>query len=279
MRILVTGGSGYTGGRLVALARAAGHDVTGTCSGRSWRPDQVTVSTRVEGLVPLDVRDRSAVDLLLDELRPDAVVHTSYIQSDWAVTALGAAHVAAAAARTGARLVQVSSDAIFKGRPAPYTEADLPEPVYPYGAAKAAAETAVLAVHPDAAVARTSLIIGDDGSKQHQLALDMAAGRVDGVLFTDHIRCPVAVDDLAAALLELAEGDFRGILNVAGPEAISRHELGVRIAAKHGIPAERVPGGSALERGFVSPAEVRLDTTLARSVLHTRLRGVTEILA
>lgn len=268
MRLLVTGGSGYTGGRLLHLARKAGHDVTGTSH-----------STSMEGLVPLDVRDRAAVDLLLDELRPDAVVHTSYVQSDWAVTALGAAHVAAAAARCGARLVHVSSDAIFKGRPAPYTEADLPEPVYPYGAAKAAAETAVLAVHPDAAVARTSLIIGDDDSKQHQLALDMSAGRVDGVLFTDHIRCPVAVDDLAAALLELAEGDFRGILNVAGPEPISRHELGVRVAAKHGVPADRVPGGSALERGVVSPAEVRLDTTLARSVLRTRLRGVTEILA
>ncbi|GAA2402209.1 dTDP-4-dehydrorhamnose reductase [Catellatospora methionotrophica] len=268
MRLLVTGGSGYTGGRLVGLARAAGHDVTGTSH-----------STRVEGLVPLDVRDRAAVDRLLDELRPDTVVHTSYAQSDWAVTALGAAWVAAAAARTGARLVHVSSDAVFTGRPAPYTEADLPEPVYPYGAAKAAAETAVLAVHPDAAVVRTSLIIGDDNAKQHQLALDMAAGRVDGVLFTDHIRHPVAVDDLAAALLELAEGDHRGVIHVAGPEAITRHALGVLIASRHGIPADRVASGSAIDRGIISPAEVRLDTTLAESVLRTRLRGATEILA
>lgn len=268
MRLLVTGGSGYTGGRLVALARAAGHDVTGTSH-----------SARAEGLVPLDVRDRAAVDLLLAELRPDAVVSTAYVQSDWTVTALGAAYVAAAAARTGARLVHVSSDAIFKGRPAPYTEDDLPEPVYPYGAAKAAAETAVLAVHPDAAIARTSLIIGDDGSKQHQLALDLAAGRADGVLFTDHVRQPIAVDDLAAALLELAEGDFRGVLNVAGPEALSRHELGVRVAARHGIPADRVPGGSAIERGIISPTEVRLDVSLAAEVLKTRLRSVTEVLS
>lgn len=268
MRILVTGGSGYTGGRLVALARAAGHDVTGTSH-----------SARAEGLVPLDVRDRSAVDRLLDEMRPDAVVHTCYVQSDWAVTASGAAYVAAAAARVGARLVHVSSDAIFKGRPAPYTEADLPEPVYPYGAAKAAAEAAVTAVHHDAAIARTSLIVGDDASKQHQLTLDLATGRAQGILFTDHIRHPVAVDDLAAALLELAEGDFRGVLNVAGPEGVSRHELGVRIAAKHGIPAARVPAGSAIERGVISPTEVRLDTTLAGTVLKTRLRGITEILA
>jgi dTDP-4-dehydrorhamnose reductase len=266
MRLLITGGSGYTGGRLIRLARAAGHDVVGT--GHTSTGD---------GLVPLDVRDRSAVQALMDRVRPYAVVHTAYSQSDWAVTADGAAHVAVASTRIGARLVHVSSDAIFAGRSQPYTEKDLPEPVYRYGAAKAAAETTVAAVHPDAVIARTSLIIGDEGSKQHQLALDLAHGRQNGVLFTDHVRHPIAVDDLAAALLELVTHDLRGVLHVAGPEAITRHELGVRIAARHGIAADRVPGGSALERGIISPTELRMDTTLAQRVLTTRLRRVSEI--
>jgi dTDP-4-dehydrorhamnose reductase len=47
--------------------------------------------------------------------RPDAVINAAYRQSDWATTADGAAHVALAAAAAGARLVHVSSDAVFSG--------------------------------------------------------------------------------------------------------------------------------------------------------------------
>ncbi|MFF6914401.1 sugar nucleotide-binding protein [Streptomyces sp. NPDC012466] len=65
------------------------------------------------------------------------------------------------AARQGVRLVHVSSDAVFSGARVHYAESCLPDPITPYGAAKAAAETGILAVHPEAVVARTSLIIGD----------------------------------------------------------------------------------------------------------------------
>ena len=57
---------------------------------------------------------------------------------------------------------------------------------------------------------RTSLIIGDDRSKQIGLALDLVTGRRPGALFTDEIRCPIAVQDLAAAVLELADSGLRG---------------------------------------------------------------------
>jgi dTDP-4-dehydrorhamnose reductase len=40
--------------------------------------------------------------------------------------------------------------------------------VTPYGAAKAAAETAVKCVIPDAVIARTSLIVGDGDSKHEK---------------------------------------------------------------------------------------------------------------
>ena len=119
MRLLVTGGrTGYLGRHVVAAA--AGHDVVAV------------------GSVDCDVRDRVAVDALLDAHRPDAVVHTAYVQSDREVTANGAAHVAQAAARVGARFVLVSSDVVFGGRPVPYDESVPPDPVSAYGAAKVA---------------------------------------------------------------------------------------------------------------------------------------------
>jgi dTDP-4-dehydrorhamnose reductase len=81
--------------------------------------------------------------------------------------------------------VHISSDAVHAGRPTPYPDDAVPGPVTAYGAAKAAAETAVAAIDPSAIMIRTSLIIGDDRSKQVRLALDLINGTVPGALFTD----------------------------------------------------------------------------------------------
>lgn len=81
------------------------------------------------------------------------MVATPYRYDDWTVTADGAAHVALAAAEVGARLVHLSSDALHGGRPTPYADDDPPSPVNAYGAAKAAAETAVRAIDPGAYLA------------------------------------------------------------------------------------------------------------------------------
>ncbi|MFD8413993.1 sugar nucleotide-binding protein [Streptomyces sp. NPDC059650] len=90
------------------------------------------------------------------------------------------------------------SDAVFSGTGHDrYDESSLPDPLTPYGAAKAASETAVRLLCPDAVVARTSLITGHSRSEHEQLVHALAAGTRQGALFTDDIRCPVHVNDLA----------------------------------------------------------------------------------
>lgn len=266
MRILITGATGSLGRRLVERAAAAGHEVTGTRLAAAGDHERV------------DIRDRDAVLAAVRRIRPDAIVHTAAgrDRDDWAATADGAAHVAVAAAAHGIRLVHVSSDAIFSGHDIRYGEDAHPDPIYPYGAAKAAAETAVRAIAPDAAVARTSLILGDGRGYHERLTHDLISGRVPGALFTDDVRTPVHVDDLAGALLELAAGDYRGVLNVSGADAVSRYDLGVLVARRDGldparIAAARSPGGR--------PRDVRLVIDRARTVLVTRLRGATEFLS
>ena len=49
----------------------------------------------------------------------------------------------------------------------------------------------------------------------------LAAG-APGVLYTDEVRCPVDVADLAAALLELAAAPLAGTCHVAGADAVSK---------------------------------------------------------
>jgi len=220
----------------------------------------------------VDVRDRAAVGALMAEVRPTAVIHTAYRVGDWATTAGGAANVALAAAAQRARLVHLSSDAVFAGRPEPYTEDDPPSPVHAYGASKAAAETAVAAVAPGAAIVRTSLIVGPGSPHERP-------GAGAGVFFTDEIRCPVHVGDLAAAVLELAVGDHAGVLHVAGPTAVDRYRLAVLVARHHGRDATRVPAGTIAASGLVRPGEVRLDSSRAAGLLVVRVRGVDEIYA
>ena len=105
---------------------------------------------------------------------PDAIINAAYRQADWATTADGGMHVAAAAAAVGARLVHVSSDAVFSGLAGRYDETCSPDPATPYGAAKAAAETAVKGLDPAAVIARTSLIIGNGDSPHEALVRSLA---------------------------------------------------------------------------------------------------------
>lgn len=177
--------------------------------------------------------------------------------------------------------MHVSSDAVFSGRATPFTEVDPPSPVYPYGAAKAAAELAVAELMPTAAIARTSLVnsdcAGSELSVRERFILDLVTGRVPGVLFTDDVRCPIAVTDLAAALVELATTDHVGIVHVAGPDAVSFHQLGVLVARRHGHDPARVPASTIAESGHSRPGHVRLDSSLAGQILTTRLRGIQEL--
>src|SRR6476469_7608228 len=73
----------------------------------------------IEGRATADVRDAGALDALLDATRPDAVIHTAYVQvgpDARGVNVQGSATVAQAARARGLRLVHVSTDVVFDGK-------------------------------------------------------------------------------------------------------------------------------------------------------------------
>lgn len=133
-------------------------------------------------------------------------------------------------------------------------------------------------MHPKGAVARTSLITGHGRSEHEKAVHELADGRRDGVLFTDDIRCPVHVADLAAALLELAGADATGMHHLAGPDAVSRHELGILIAERDGLDAARLPTGLRAESTLPGALDVRLDSRATQRDLRTTLRGARQFL-
>jgi dTDP-4-dehydrorhamnose reductase len=244
--LLVTGASGYLGRELLR------------------RTDAVGTASR-----DVDVREQPAVAALLERLRPGAVIHTAYRGDDRATTLDGAVHVSAAAATVGARLVHVSTDVVFDGEKGePYVEEDEPAPLTDYGRDKADAERGVLEAHPAALVVRTSLIYGGaEPGPQERLAADP-----DASFFTDEVRCPIQVGDLAEALIELTRSELRGVLHVAGADRLSRREFAELLA---GHP---VRGASSSDSGLVRPLDCSLAIDRACAVLRTRLRGAREVL-
>ncbi len=271
-RLFITGASGTLGRNLARIAQQEGWDVFGTYH---TAPPPLSGQWR-----KLDVGNRDAVMALVRLTQPTAIVHTAYMYRGaamWATNADGAAYVAQAAREVGARLVHISSDAVFDGTSNPYTETARPNPITPYGAAKAAAETAVGAIAPRAAIVRTSLIISREPlDPQTRLMLDLVSGARSGHLFTDQYRCPIGADDLAGAILELAANDFVGVINMAGAEALTRYELGCLIARAYQLDATKLAGATVIAYPAPVVADVQLDSSLARSLLKTPLRGIRE---
>jgi dTDP-4-dehydrorhamnose reductase len=104
-----------------------------------------------------------------------------------------------------------------------------------------------------------------------QRALDPAM-----TFYDDEIRCPVAVSDLAAATLELgARDEVSGPLHVAGTDAVSRLEFARLVVARNGGDPSAVRGAP---RPPGRPGDCALDSSRARALLRTRLRGVRDVL-
>lgn len=277
-RLLITGGAGYLGAELARQALAGGWDVAATFF--STHPPLAPVMWR-----QLDIRDAAATEQAIAELRPDVVIHTAYRQSGpdlWATTAGGTANVARAARVAGSHMVHLSSDALFDGELPPgqrYTAADAPSPITPYGEAKAAAERSVEEIMPGALVVRTSLIYGGAQPGPHeQLVFDALAGRADVAFFTDELRCPVAVADLAAGLLELVAAGQRGRVHLAGPATLSRYDFARAIAAAHGHDPGALRSASSAASSTRRPRNCALDSKPAYALLHTRIHDIATVL-
>lgn len=248
----MTGGSGFLGARVLTAAARAGFDAVGT--------------THTAPGLRLDLADPASVAEVVDAVRPDAVVHTAYVQhgpTRDAVIAGGTAALAAACAGHGARLVHVSTDLVFSGTLGrPYRESDTPDPTDGYGAAKRRAELAAAAQCPDSLAVRTSLLLGGPSSPGK---IETAVADPASTFWTDVWRSPTSADDLAAALVELVESDLTGVLHVCGPDEVSRAEL-AEVVAGRAVRTGPAPAGV--------PRDNRMDCAQAATVLRTPIRGL-----
>jgi dTDP-4-dehydrorhamnose reductase len=278
-RILVFGGGGFVGGNLCTLALRDGWEVhvadaalRDSLPGATWHR--------------IDITDRAAVDALVGEVKPTSAIDLAAVadidraererELARAVNVEAARSIAAAARAAGASCVYFSSDAVFAGTAERYVEEDAPAPVNWYGRTKADGERAVREVHPGAAIARISLVLGFPVTVGNSfiagLERKLAAGTVVPCPI-DEIRTPIDVQTLAAAVLELCRMRFEGVLHLGSTDSVDRFTLTRRAAGLMGFdealvvaqkPGPAVPDGSPVparaarhRRGVISVNKAR----------------------
>lgn len=247
--LFVTGGNGFLGRHVLRGPEADRWEVV------------------APGSRGLDLRRRSTVVQTIRDWAPTAIIHTAYRMNDRPSTVDATRNVAEAAVASGARLVHMSTDMVFAGGMSRFTELDRPNPISEYGRQKVDAELIVSTMCPDSVTVRTSLLIGRSTLSPHEVAVrDAIEGRNQIAFFDDEIRCPVLVDDLAAALIELARRpEISGVLHLAGPQEMSRAQLARAIARRHGWDVSRLRYSTLAESGLDRPARLVLDSSVARS--------------
>ena len=210
MKVLITGANGQLGTDLQRVCADAGDEIVAT--------DIVG-----DGVVPLDITDRAAVEAAVVGQGLDVVYSVgAYTAVDncesdpdlaFRVNALAPRWLADAARRAGAHVVHVSTDYVFDGdKPEPYHEFDVPAPASVYGASKAAGEREVLTHHPGAAIARTAWVMGEHGNNMLKTVLSLR-DRPELAFVDDQRGCPTFTADLAVALRDLAASRAPGVFH------------------------------------------------------------------
>lgn len=260
MRVLVTGAGGQLGTDLVEACTRAG--------------DEVFAVDRAQ----LDVADRSAVLGAITSLRPDAVINCAAwtavdaCESDpaRALAANGVAvrWLAEACARTGAHLVQVSTDYVFDGRlDRPYHEADAPNPQSAYGASKLAGEREALALGTSAAVVRTSWVCGRHGANMVKTVMRLAAERPSLQFVDDQIGHPTFTHDLAPTLRRIALDRLSGVVHATNQGAVSWFEFAQAVVSAMGKDPAMVSPITTLQLVPARPAPRPANSVLDNAVL------------
>jgi dTDP-4-dehydrorhamnose reductase len=267
--ILVTGASGDLGRVLCIQAAALGYQVVGAYLTRPERLAALPIKA-----VEVDLEDRDAVQKTFDECQPDIVIHAAVPainRPNLRQKIIVAAYNLRACCPRTSRLMMLSTDMVFDGITPPYADDAPLAPRSVYGQAKAEMEQ--MAEY----VVRTSLIYDFmPGNKQVDWMLERVQKGEKIRLFSDEYRNAIWVHNLAEAILDLAENSlFKGILNVAGPESISRLELGWRLLEANNIdPDNHVEAASQANSG--RPADLTMDVNKAILLLKTPLLTLEE---
>jgi len=253
-RLLITGASGLLGANLV-LAAHEEHEVIAFYHRHP---------IELEGVqsVSADLCQPGKAKKLFDRFQPDWIVHCA---ADTSIDELEsnperafrenrdmAGNVAEAAHEIEAKMVHISTDAVFDGREGPYREGDPTEPVNVYGKSKLAGEQAVQALCPEALIIRTNIFGWNSQPKSslaewflEQLEVGNTCPGLIDIEFS-----PLLVNDLGKLILAMLSEGLSGVFHVPGSDCISKYDFGISIANLFGFDTDQIVPTVSDDVGF-----------------------------
>lgn len=220
--------------------------------------------TRIQNAVfadrdALDITDAAAVDKFVRENNIDTIVNcAAYTAVDRAeddadmaekINVVGARNLA----RTGAKIIHISTDYVFDGTSyRPYTPDDKTNPVSVYGNTKRKGEEAVLADARVAVIIRTSWLYSTYGATNFVKTMRRLGAEKESVsVVADQIGTPTYAADLADAIVKIIpqmNESNRGIYHFSNEGVCSWYDFATAImslsglkCAVHPIPTSEYP--------------------------------------
>lgn len=266
MRVLVTGSNGLVGTKVLELLVR--------------RPDAEPLGAYHRGRGntylgdfpwwTLDVTVADNVERVLEQARPDVVVHTAAFtnvdeaerqrEAARALNADAVGHVARGCARRGIRLVHLSTEYVFDGTAGPYRESDPINPRGWYAQTKAAGEQQVIDAGGSWAVARTTVVYGYAPHVRANFVLWLVGKLRAGErvrIIDDQIGSPTLAENLAEMVVALAGSSESGIFHTAGADVISRLAFSQQVAAVFGLDAGLIDATTTAALGQPAPRPLK----------------------
>lgn len=279
MRVLVTGGSSLLG---KALLESQPANIT---------LDSTWYTNHVADMHHLDICNKSQVAYIFERTKPNVVIHCAAVGSvDYSevhysetrqVNVLGTQNILQASQDAKALFVYISSNAVFDGLSAPYSEDDDRQPINRYGAIKREAENIVMDSR-NWLIVRPFLLYGYPypGGRGNWLIaiLDKLSKGETVQLVDDTYWQPSLALDVAQAIWRLIQPDIgRGIYHVASDDRMSLYQFGLKIATEWGYDIGLIEPISSDKLNLKAMRPV--DTTFKLDKIHglgIRLRSVEE---
>ena len=194
----------------------------------------------------LDVTDFEETSKVIGKHKPSIVIHLA-AETDvdrcerdtahaYSVNAIGAYNVAVADKNVGAKMVYISTSAVFDGfGKEHYNENDKPDPQYFYGRSKYIGEALVKDISDNYIIARVCGVFGGGLKKDQKFVSKIInqikqAGCKEIKVVNDTFVSPTFGKDLVEHLKYLIKKDEKGIFHLSNKGACSRYDMAVKIA-------------------------------------------------
>lgn len=273
----ITGARGFLGSNL-AVALPDTFATLGVV-----RPNSGKVHFRQQ--LDCDLRDTNQLIRNVREVRPSIIFHGAAIAGHetaardpdqaFDVNVRATEALAAVSSEIGARLVYISTDAIFSGQRGDYTEDDPVEPFSLYGETKLAGEDAVRRELEDHLIVRTNFFGWSETGSKSILEFFVNSLRSNASVngYVDFVVTSIYVQSLLKTIFQLNDISAIGTFNIVSSNPLSKYEFGKAVAKTFNL-------NDSLIRASISSSEIHttsrnrnlsLNTAKVASILGRRM--------